>query len=671
MCNCKCGVRSTSHEVKTSGPNRGRWYWRCATGFCNFFKWDDSALPFIRHPVEAYAAAGASRSISRRPPTLSYAQQKDKETTLTKTTVKIVFLLLSKTTIGMKAQKNLTLDPAIAKIEYVSWDEDLSMWTFPASLRVYNNTIAALPTDIPNIQVDIEPIPDTLIDNILMRNDTLVDNPDIISEVELKWTEFVESPMRNRLKPFQREAVRLGIERKGRILLGNENGIGLAEQALALASVYRDEWPILLMCPSVLCETWKETVRSFFDLEDEEICVLDNATGGLFKETSILLKKRKKGNGTMKPTASNKRTKLKSLFGYKHGEESPLFSSDDDEEEEEENDEIDFVYNSVSVKFYIASHKKVLKNKTKINEQKFKVMICDASHYLKSRDQNQAKNICKMLQDHRRAILLSDSAMYSTPIDLYNQISVVNPKWYPDANAYISRYCNPRAKVFGVTVNGRSNIEELNFVLDSHIWYCPRLTEMNIEYPDPVHHKIILSIEKKVKKEFQAYLTSIEEGEEFVDEVIEKNDLLKKTSMAKKDVVCNYLEYVFDTYKRPKIAIVYYDTNTLKNIEDIMKKRKVKHIAINNLENMEEKVRNYNNSHAVQVVLIDMKLEKSSICLHSVDLVVIVDQPTNKDDLTKIESYFESDKREAPVVIKYLIAPGTMDSYLWPLAREE
>ncbi|KAI7901754.1 uncharacterized protein BX663DRAFT_513946 [Cokeromyces recurvatus] len=541
---------------------------KCASGSCRFFKWDDSALPFIRHPTEAYAAAGNVRGNSRRPVTLSYMQQKAKETVLTKTTVKIVFLLLSKTLIGMKAQKNLTIDPVIAKIEHIAWNEKLSMWTIPASLRVYNNTIAALPTDIPNIQVDIDPIPTTLIDTILMRNDILVNNPDFMSEVELKWTEFVESPMRKLLKPFQQEAVRLGIEKKGRILLGNENGIGLIEQALALANVYKDEWPVLLMCPAILCETWKETVQNFFDLEEDEICILDNVVGGLFKETSISLKKRKKENRTKK-NIFNKRIKGSASFNSKQTEEYGLFSSDEEDEEydiDNDSDEAEIYKMTCSspIKFYIASHKKVSKNKTKIYEQKFKVMIIDASHYLKSRDQNQVKNISKMLQDHPRAILLSDTAIYSLPIDLYNQINVINPSFYPDADTYITRYCNPKTSVFGVFVNGRSNMEELNFVLDTHIWYCPKLADMKSEY----------------KRPFQPYLTSIENGEEIAEEYIQEKDLLKKTSIAKKNAVCEYIEHVFNTYKRPKIAITYYDDSTSKSIEDIMKKRKVVNLVV-------------------------------------------------------------------------------------------
>ncbi|KAI7901755.1 uncharacterized protein BX663DRAFT_103691 [Cokeromyces recurvatus] len=66
-----------------------------------------------------------------------------------------------------------------------------------------------------------------------------------------------------------------------------------------------------------------------------------------------------------------------------------------------------------------------------------------------------------------------------------------------------------------------------------------------------------------------------------------------------------------------------------------------------------------------------MKLKEPSLCLDSVDLVIITDQPTSKDDLTRTESYFGLDKRENPLLIKYLVAPGTLDSYYWPLIRQD
>jgi hypothetical protein len=376
-------------------------------------------MPFIRHPREAYASVEPLGGLSRRPPSLPFLYQHPQDTTLRTVHVKVVFSLISKTRIGIRSPQNLTIDPVIASIDHILWDESLSMYTIPARLPVYNNAISTIPTDIPNIHVEIETIPMTLLDNLLAAPpEMLADNSNGMSEVEQKWLEFVESPMRNRLTEVQREGVRLGIERKGRILFGNENGIGNKEQALALCSVYKDEWPVLLTCPAVLCSSWKEDVQNFLGLDDEEVCILDNTTS-LFKETMTVVSKKRKRSSEMpelvatvksepvikslsltKPKPKKTRTRLPYAQRMKQKMANNQYESDSSEEssdeqqvealqldDDDDDDDVEPIQpRTKPVKFYIASHKKASKNRAKITEQQFKVMVLDGSHYLKYRD---------------------------------------------------------------------------------------------------------------------------------------------------------------------------------------------------------------------------------------------------------------------------------------------
>ncbi|KAI8367870.1 hypothetical protein EDC96DRAFT_148541 [Choanephora cucurbitarum] len=399
MENCRCGVPSASQEVKTPGPNRGRWYWRCPTGTCRFFKWDDSALPFIRHPTEIYAAAAPIGGYKRRPMSLPFSYIRGKDMGLNRTTVKIAFSLISSELIGLRSQKNLTVDPLIARIKHIQWDESLEQWTIPATLRHYRDALEALPHDLPNIILEIDKIPDKVLEGIFKPVEYHHD-PNQLSDSELRWLEFVESPVYQQLNGFQREGVRLGIERRGRILYGNENGIGIGEQALALVSVYRQEWPVLLTCPAVLCDTWYKLVQTFFGLHPSEICLLDDEAGVLFTRKSKKVNANKRRRKIRKvlsqpptPTLSSDRStsfrksyKKRMEDGLKNGYFEQSDSEDDNEESDESDREGDEDTRRSRIKFYIASHLKVSKNKTRISEQHFKVVICDGSNYLKSKD---------------------------------------------------------------------------------------------------------------------------------------------------------------------------------------------------------------------------------------------------------------------------------------------
>lgn len=347
-------------------------------------------MPFIRHPTEAYAAANTLGSFARRPASIPYYYRTpSKEITLTRTTVKVVFSLVSTTCITIKAQKNLTIDPLIKKINGIQWDEGRQMWTIPTNMRIYNDAMRSLPTDLPNIHLDIEPIPKSLIE--LLTPDDLVDDPEIMNDTELKWSEFVESPMRFRLNRFQQEGVRLGIERKGRIFMGNEHGIGMREQALALANVYESEGPVLLTCPGILCSTWKEEIQNFLDLEDDEVCILDNVSNGLFRENPVVVKRKRSTPKSEAEDASSMRIRQPYAKRMKMKMENSGYVSEDSSDEEKEDayedkSEIYEILNRKPVKYYVASHKKVSNNKTKIADQRFNIIICDAGHYLKSKD---------------------------------------------------------------------------------------------------------------------------------------------------------------------------------------------------------------------------------------------------------------------------------------------
>ncbi|KAI8388540.1 P-loop containing nucleoside triphosphate hydrolase protein [Radiomyces spectabilis] len=76
------------------------------------------------------------------------------------------------------------------------------------------------------------------------------------------------------LKNFQRIGVQKGIRRHARFLLADEMGLGKTIQALAIAYVYQETWPVLVIVPSSLRLTWKAEIQQWLDLQDEECPVI-------------------------------------------------------------------------------------------------------------------------------------------------------------------------------------------------------------------------------------------------------------------------------------------------------------------------------------------------------------------------------------------------------------
>lgn len=71
----------------------------------------------------------------------------------------------------------------------------------------------------------------------------------------------------DQLLPFQREAVRFALNRSGRVLLADDMGLGKTIQALAIATFYRNEFPLLIVAPASLLATWTDAAACFLDEE--------------------------------------------------------------------------------------------------------------------------------------------------------------------------------------------------------------------------------------------------------------------------------------------------------------------------------------------------------------------------------------------------------------------
>ena len=62
------------------------------------------------------------------------------------------------------------------------------------------------------------------------------------------------------LYSFQKEGVKYGLEKYGRMLLGDEMGVGKTIQAICIAYLYKNDWPMLIVTPASLKFTWRDEI---------------------------------------------------------------------------------------------------------------------------------------------------------------------------------------------------------------------------------------------------------------------------------------------------------------------------------------------------------------------------------------------------------------------------
>jgi len=62
------------------------------------------------------------------------------------------------------------------------------------------------------------------------------------------------------LYKFQHEGIEFGIRKHGRLLIGDEMGVGKTIQALGIAYVFKQDWPLLIITPASLKYIWKDEI---------------------------------------------------------------------------------------------------------------------------------------------------------------------------------------------------------------------------------------------------------------------------------------------------------------------------------------------------------------------------------------------------------------------------
>lgn len=65
-------------------------------------------------------------------------------------------------------------------------------------------------------------------------------------------------------------------------------GVGKTIQALAVACVYQEDWPLVIICPSSLKFTWHEEIMKWMPwIESKDICIIRSGKDSMFNDAKI------------------------------------------------------------------------------------------------------------------------------------------------------------------------------------------------------------------------------------------------------------------------------------------------------------------------------------------------------------------------------------------------
>ena len=90
--------------------------------------------------------------------------------------------------------------------------------------------------------------------------------------------------LKNALYDFQFDGIKFGVEHHCRFLLADEMGVGKTIQAISLCYLYREEWPVLIVCPGSMKYLWKGEIQTWLGFKDHRINVLNSSKQKISEE---------------------------------------------------------------------------------------------------------------------------------------------------------------------------------------------------------------------------------------------------------------------------------------------------------------------------------------------------------------------------------------------------
>ena len=227
---------------------------------------------------------------------------------------------------------------------------------------------------------------------------------DYLNDNKLKRSvDELPKKLKNALYDFQVEGIKFGIEHHCRFLLADEMGVGKTIQAIALAYLYRDSWPVLIVCPGSMKYLWKGEIQTWLGFKDKRINILNSSKQKISQEAY----------------------------------------------------------------FYIISYDLVSHILKKLKKMTFNFVILDEAHSIKNRISLRAKTILPIAIRAQRLILMTGTPLLAKPLEGYPLLYALRPDLFQYFKKYAYRYCDPQPTPFGVNWSGTSNTKELHWLLST------------------------------------------------------------------------------------------------------------------------------------------------------------------------------------------------------------
>ena len=331
----------------------------------------------------------------------------------TKVQIKGSIRLLSNKRFEMDVGFNREVIDIFRRVESRDWNPTTKKWSF--DINDYKNILNEL-KNLCSAEIQFtDTIPERIMNTLVEARNRPKDAIDLSPKLGPKLME--------RLYSFQSEGIKFGIRSGGRCLIADDMGLGKTTQAIGIAQWFREDWPLLIVCPSSLRLQWRDSIIEWLpNMTQNDVLIVDKVNQNLPKISITII-------------SYDLMARMRSQFSLD-------------------------------------------------SKQIYNFVILDESHYIKSDSAARTEAVHLLAKSSRRVILLTGTPALSRPMELFTQIKLIDPKLFNSKHEFGIRYCDAQLKSFwkrggygrgrgkggqhqAWDYKGAKNLDELKIILEA------------------------------------------------------------------------------------------------------------------------------------------------------------------------------------------------------------
>lgn len=123
----------------------------------------------------------------------------------------------------------------------------------------------------------------------------------------------------------------------------------------------------------------------------------------------------------------------------------------------------------LNTKVWIVNYDLLKRHLPELVKIEFGFLGLDEAHYIKTSNTQRSRAIRILARQTPHVVMLTGTPVLNRPVEIFNPLSILDPKTWNNWHRFTDRYCAARYTRFGRDVSGASNVEELKNKLDKYI----------------------------------------------------------------------------------------------------------------------------------------------------------------------------------------------------------